>query len=143
MECAAHFRIYSAAEIEYQCLQLILFAASMAVNYYLDAEYRITLRKRIDFSGTKFVPLLLSSREIHTLTVYLSKQFLPAFTVEGYGGYSYDRQVGGACVPLYGATITIGNDGCLEGKFNYSHSTSTETSGIDVDRYQLELKYLF
>jgi len=115
----------------------------VSLNYYLDAEYRIEEKERLGPFDQPFSPLPLVSRETHAGFVYLSKRFGKCLSADGFGGISYDREAGGNVVPIWGSQIHFGDLDSFHGRLEYSHSTSTEFSTESVDRYLIDLRWLW
>ncbi len=115
----------------------------VSFNAYLDAEYSFYNRKRDDPFGVPFEPFPLVDREIYTGVIFAGKRFGRGLAVEGYGGYSWDRQIKGDMVPIYGATVDLGEKRGWHLRLLFSHTTSTEVSGGIVERYLADLHYRF
>lgn len=126
------------------CLrQLMGTEGVVSFNYYLDAEYRMRVKERIGPFDQPFAPLPLISRETHAAFVFMAKRFGKCLAIDGFGGMSYDREAGGSAVPIWGSQIFFGDPDRFHGKFEYSHSTSTEFSNESVDRYRLDFRWLW
>lgn len=115
----------------------------ISFNYYLDAEYRMRVKERIGPFDQPFTPLPLISRETHAAFVFMAKRFGKCLAIDGFGGMSYDREAGGSAVPIWGSQIFFGDPDRFHGRFEYSHSTSTEFSNEDVDRFLLDFRWLW
>lgn len=113
--------------------------AAVSLNYYLDAEYEFDVTKRQDLFASEFFPLPFVNREVHSGVIFLAKQIDKYLLMEGFGGWSWDRIVKGQAAPIWGTHVVVGDRYCLQGRFVYSHTTSTEISGTSVDRYLLDL----
>ncbi len=114
---------------------------TLSLNYYLDAEYEFHVSKRIDLFANAFFPLPFINREIHSGVIFLAKQIDKYLLMEGFGGWSWDRVVKGQAAPIWGTHVIVGDRYCLQGRFVYSHTTSTQIAGQSVDRYLLDLRW--
>lgn len=115
----------------------------VSFNYYLDAEYEIKEKERINSFGQPFSPFPLVSRETHAAFLFLAKRFGKCLAADGFGGLSYDREAGGNPVPIWGSQVHFGDLDKFHGRIEYSHSTSTEFSNQNVDRYLIDLRWLW
>lgn len=126
------------------CLRRVLGTEGVvSFNYYLDAEYKLRVKEKLGPLDQPYDPLPLVSRETHAGFVYLAKRFSKCLAIDGYGGMSYDREAGGSAVPIWGSQVFFGNLDRFHGRFEYSHSTSTEFSNESVDRYLLDFRWLW
>ena len=115
----------------------------LSFNYYLDAEYKLSVKEKKGPLEQPYTPLPLVSRETHSAFIFMAKRFGKFLAIDGFGGMSYDREVRGSAVPIWGSQIFIGDLDRFHARFEYSHSTSTEFSNENVDRYMLDFRWLW
>jgi hypothetical protein len=76
----------------------------LSLNYQLDSEYAHDRDVLLDSSGVAFNPLAISSREVHTLGLFMKNEIRQNWYAENFAGYALDR-LGGSGVSLNGSVL--------------------------------------
>ncbi len=114
----------------------------LAVNYALDAEYRIGEKTFTNNAGTSFVPLL-DGREVHTLSLVYDQDLGKDTDILLQGGYSYER-LGGDHGPLAAGRLTHQMfDDQLEAQIRASYGAFTNDNVGDTARVGGHVKWRF
>ncbi len=108
----------------------------ISLAYGMNAEYAHTKERS---AGVELLPI--TSYEIHSATVNLSKEIIPELDVGLYGGYAYDRL--GEEGATFGGSLSYTLAKKLEAELSASRSVSTENTGEEFDVVSFALKRKF
>lgn len=114
--------------------------ADWSLRYSLDAEYASDVDTANGVNGV-FKPLPLTTREVHTLALYIGKQVVRPVRVEAFGGYARDRLGDGGA--NYGGDVYIDLGKQAQLRAGYLHSVSTERTDEDLDSITVGLGVKF
>lgn len=115
-----------------------------SIRYDIDAEYAADVKTRTNSQGVDFQPISLSSREVHTFTLDITKELGKKFRVDGFAGFSADRL--GDEGPAFGVSMVYKPLPHIESRLEVSRNISTKKSpGSDneLDRILLEVGWAF
>lgn len=116
----------------------------ISVDYSIDGEYPFSVEKKTNRQGVTYNPIALDSREVHTLTLNVSKDW-SNLRIKGYGGYSVDRL--GDEGESYGGSLMYRPVDNIEIEFGGGQAIATKkSSGTDdnaVRRIGGAVRWLF
>lgn len=116
--------------------------AELSVGYLFDAEYVTSIKTRLDPLNNPYQPMPLSSREMHTPTLFVAKKILCNTRAEGNIGFSYDQKTKKGGI-VGAAAVIFGKKPGFEGRVEYSHSVGTDVQTSEVNRTIIEVRYTY